>query len=420
MTDKPQAIHSLIPHLSTIELLLLTALIAEQHVILRSSRNLLGDAERDVADASRNLFGFSVTSIHCSASTTLEDISKAVLQAKDTSTGAAGSSNDRSRKRDAASISFQSSRSSPSKGRSNTLDTRQTHNVAIVRDLHLCERNVQVQCLELMRSRRIYSRSAVHSTPKRFLFVALLDEGTEGPPFFTPFLNDWFFMCDGFEQDATDEEGMHRSGSGRRSSRASQTSQASRASASSRRSGGSLSSIVRRPSPYHRPSFTPGAAEGYINPNPAITDGHLSYLIKLVTQVRPSAAMSRHIHNIPSHLRLHRHVKGGVSAVSTRHLNLLCRVLAVLQLPPAAADVDVADEHTEAVASESGIPVITPTTVALASEKVYAHRVELVKKPEDERSMQWGSDYGAVAESLRTASVEKCIEDAVLAVEVPA
>lgn len=106
--------------------------------------------------------------------------------------------------------------------------------------------------------------------------------------------------------------------------------------------------------------------------------------------------------------------------MSTRHLNLLCRVLAVLQLPPAPVDTDDTGLESDGTISENRTPVITPTIVALASEKVYAHRVELVKKPEDERSMQWGSEYNAVAESLRTASVEKCIEDAVLAVEVPA
>jgi len=375
------SIYQLIPQLSDLELLLLICLIADNHCIVRAAEEDLNDVQRDVTSISHSLFGFSCTTIDCNPDTTLEDLSNAVLE------DAVPSERDNHER--ASSVAFRSSRSrSPAK--TNTLDERKTCNLIIARNLDQTDRNVQVQALELMRSRRIYSRYAAHATPKRFLFVALLDEAADGPPFLTPHLNDQMFVsheCTTFEDSASGNKHPTRTPS---------TS-----------SLDSATSVLRRPSPYKRPSIMPHL--GYRNPDPPISEAHLMHLAHLVSKVRPSATISRHIHNIPTHLRLHRHVKGGVSAVATRHLNLLSRILAVLQLP--------ADASNEA---ESNLPVVTPTLVGLAATKVYAHRVEVVKRPEDERSMQWGSDYDAVAEQLRGASVERCINETVLRLEVPA
>jgi hypothetical protein len=92
--------------------------------------------------------------------------------------------------------------------------------------------------------------------------------------------------------------------------------------------------------------------------------------------------------NIISFLRLHRAVAGGISAPATKHFDKLTRSLAPLH------DLSYA----------------TPSLVALAARKIYLHRIHIVK-PEEERSMQWGSDLDAVTTLLEDIGPEDVIED---------
>jgi hypothetical protein len=61
---------------------------------------------------------------------------------------------------------------------------------------------------------------------------------------------------------------------------------------------------------------------------------------------------------------------------------------------------------------------ITPSLVALAVQKIYPHRLTIVK-PEDEMSLQWGSEVEAVREYLEGIGVEDVIEDVLGSVETP-
>jgi hypothetical protein len=65
-------------------------------------------------------------------------------------------------------------------------------NVIIAKNIDEAPRQVQIQALELMRTKRIYTRTAVQSAPKRFLLIALL-AGGEGPRL-TKHLNDYMFI----------------------------------------------------------------------------------------------------------------------------------------------------------------------------------------------------------------------------------
>jgi len=65
-------------------------------------------------------------------------------------------------------------------------------NIIIAKNLDEAPKQVQIQALELMRTKRIYTRTSVQSTPKRFLFMALL-AGSEGPRL-TKHLNDYMFI----------------------------------------------------------------------------------------------------------------------------------------------------------------------------------------------------------------------------------
>lgn len=62
----------------------------------------------------------------------------------------------------------------------------------IAKNLDEAPRQVQIQALELMRTKRIYTRTSVQNAPKSFLFIALL-AGGEGPRL-TKHLNDYMFI----------------------------------------------------------------------------------------------------------------------------------------------------------------------------------------------------------------------------------
>lgn len=56
--------------------------------------------------------------------------------------------------------------------------------------------------------------------------------------------------------------------------------------------------------------------------------------------------------------------------------------------------------------------------MVLAAKKIYLHRIEIVS-PENERSLQWGSDLEVVTEILTGVAAEQVIDDAIEMVEVP-
>jgi len=65
-------------------------------------------------------------------------------------------------------------------------------NVIIAKNLDEAPKQVQIQALELLRTKRIYTRTAVQHAPKRFLFIAVL-AGGEGPRL-TKHLNEHMFI----------------------------------------------------------------------------------------------------------------------------------------------------------------------------------------------------------------------------------
>lgn len=64
-----------------------------------------------------------------------------------------------------------------------------------------------------------------------------------------------------------------------------------------------------------------------------------------------------------------------------------------------------------------GIDFLTPSIVALAARKVFRHRI-IVAKPEEDRSLQYGSDLQAVSQVLEYANPDSIL-DGVLTLEAP-
>lgn len=54
----------------------------------------------------------------------------------------------------------------------------------------------------------------------------------------------------------------------------------------------------------------------------------------------------------------------------------------------------------------------------MAARKIYFHRIEITT-PENERSMQYGSDLAAVTALLKGVTAEQVIEEVLVAVEAP-
>lgn len=77
-----------------------------------------------------------------------------------------------------------------------------------------------------------------------------------------------------------------------------------------------------------------------------------------------------------------------------------------------------ADMRKSALAPLHGLDYVPPSLVALATRKIYPHRITLTT-PESERSMQWGSSLEAVREVLEGVTVDDVMEDVLHQVEVP-
>lgn len=65
-----------------------------------------------------------------------------------------------------------------------------------------------------------------------------------------------------------------------------------------------------------------------------------------------------------------------------------------------------------------GVDYVPPSLVALATTKIYRHRIS-VARPQDDRSMMYGSDINAVETILSDATPESIIEDVLAEVEAP-
>lgn len=301
--------------------------------------------------------------MECSRDTTLDDFREAVLVGTDDGDFETPHGKhfepDRSplathHFRPARNLSYQASSAS------NTLDERRVAEVVIAKNLNQANNHVQIQALELIRTKRLYSSSAMHGTSKKFLFVAL--HGTTPRTGLTHHLNELFSIshhhsiADGLPnlEDAR-TRGIVASDS--------------------------ASTISGQSSDGNESVFTPT---------------ELDALRSATDSVRLTAEVAAYLHNIVVFMRLNRYVGGGASASATRHFRRVSKALAPLH----------------------GLTYVSPSLVALAARKVYPHRLVLAT-PTTERSLQWGSDVEAVREMLKDVSVADAIEDVLSSVETP-
>ena len=332
----------------------------------------------------------------------------------------------------------------------------QLANVLLVKNLDRAPRAVQIQALELLRTRRLFTRTSVHIAPKQFLLVAIVGATSGGQARVTPHLNDFFYLAhwhdadeDGFvnldeewnmkvpESHGMEGDDQHQdrrnnnnnndhydynddddgNGDDSASINSTSTSVIKKGRPGIGRSGSGLSitrSMGRGSPALHTTSGPSTSFHGTTTddtqqhiqippppPPPLLTDADIARLAQLAQRVRVDVDVTRYQMNIVAFLRLHRAVRpggGGVSPQATKHFESLARSLAALH----------------------GLDYVTPALVGLAAKKVYLHRIEVVMDvAREERSMQWGSELAAVEALLDGVGPEEVIEDVLGAVAVP-
>ncbi|RYP77136.1 hypothetical protein DL771_001426 [Monosporascus sp. 5C6A] len=313
--------------------------------------------------------------------------------------------------------------------------------VIIAKNLDAAPKTVQIQCLELMRTRRLFTRTSVQTAPKQFLLVAVVATAprrgsNDIAGRLTPHLNDFFYIAhwhdpeDGFahlEERGWEDGGddgyaygeMGAEGEGEGADRERTSSESGKSVV--RRSLGATpraNADARVRTPRSRQDtehyYDDAGVNNYYSYDkshpgrkPLFGDADLATLALAAREVAVDVDVLRYQQNVVSFLRLHRAVAppgpgeagAAITPVATRHLGQLARALAALH----------------------GLGYATPALVGLAARKVYLHRVRVVgpDAPEHERSMQWGSDRAAVEALLEGVGPEEVIADVLAEVAAP-
>ncbi|KAF2008419.1 hypothetical protein BU24DRAFT_415961 [Aaosphaeria arxii CBS 175.79] len=357
--------------LSDIELAVLLCLVAEQHCIIETDRSVLDDVEKEIQLISSDVFGLTCAVLDCSDATTLDDFGSGIL-VKDEHDDYFGTRNGGVKGDFFTSINSAShhDRKVPKSSRafSPLEGSRKIANIVVAKNLDQASAPVQTQALELVRGKRIFTRTAVYTSPTPFLFIAL---GTTGNARFNLHLNDHFFISHKHQIDdglpnLEDQEVKDLVPDDDNTSN---------------------SSVVKA---------SPFMFEKRNTSSLSFSQDEITQLTKLSSEVRISSDVRAYLHNIVVFMRLHRAVAGGISAMATRHFDLLSHALAPLH----------------------GLTYVTPSLVALAARKIYPHRIGLAL-PSAERSMQWGSSIEAVKAVLGGVTAEDVIEEVLQSVEAP-
>ncbi|KAF2790665.1 hypothetical protein K505DRAFT_310996 [Melanomma pulvis-pyrius CBS 109.77] len=355
--------------LSNIELAVLLCLVADQHCIIETDKQLFHGLEQELRIIASDIFGLTCSVLDCSVDTTLDDFGNGIL-VKDDGDDYFASSNGKLKGEffaSSESTRISERRTSKSPRAFTPLDSRRIANVVIANNLNTANSQVQIQALELMRGKRNFTRTAVHAAPRPFLLIALNVSGTNR---LTTHLNDQFFISHKHQA----EDGLPNFEELQEKEPVSEDD-------------ASTSSVVRS-SPY--------ISEKRNSSSLTFSQEEITALTALTAEVKISSEVRAYLHNIVVFLRLHRAVAGGISAMATRHFNILSQALAPLH----------------------SLSYISPSLVALAARKIYPHRIKITSA-ENERSMQWGSSLEAVKAVLDGVTVEDVIEEVLQSVEVP-
>ncbi|KAL7271161.1 hypothetical protein RUND412_006111 [Rhizina undulata] len=270
----------LVHRLNDVELAVLLSLVAERHCILTTETECLGPLQKQVESVGREIFGLTTAAVQCTAGISLEEFSAgAIIETPRPRTPEVFGVENSYFHFNPSHEKLHSSRSPIDENGGKVLP-----NVVIARSLDLASEKVHAQALELMRTRKLVTRTGTFTAPTPFLFIALLSKTPERPSL--PFhLLDTFFIS-------------HHHPSPNSPTNSSTTS---------------LDSIIiRKP------------------PTSLLPPELIPTIRTLSASVFISSEISRYIHDIVVFLRMHRAVASGVSAAGTRDFTDLVKCLAAM------------------------------------------------------------------------------------------
>ncbi|XDG01800.1 hypothetical protein ABKA04_001415 [Annulohypoxylon sp. FPYF3050] len=449
-----------IHELEDLDLAALLCLISREHCIVSTEPAELDDLVEELRLVASQTFHLSSAVVDCTPHTTLDDLAASIQlhpppppptpkpQQLRTPTPRTPSASPL-RRRGTDSSYFRGSPiigntttstgtavpSTPSHSHSRQYSTTTPHpppqiaNVILAKNLDRAPKDVQIQCLELLRTRRILTRTSVQTAPKQFLFVAVLESG--GAARLVSHLNDLFFVShwhdpeDGFAH-LEEEEERSRGEDNYEGAREKEKDRGGKEAETSSLSDFSASSVVVRRRSIADPqtpstpkvsrtrsthstavvkkavdqaSVYSASISSSRAPFPVLAEPDITSLALLSRNVQISIEVLRYLMNIVTFLRLHRFVApggGGVTPQATKHFEMLAKSLAAIH----------------------GLDYVTPSLVGLAAKKAYAHRIRIAAVGE-ERSLQWGSEVGAIEAMLEGVDAEFVIEDVLGMVEAP-
>lgn len=277
-----------IQNLGNLELALLLSHVAEEHCIITSEPHNTYGLHEELRLACEKTFNLRPAIVKCSTDTAIDGFNNDILIDVDADISPFPVHlADPARHRSVHDRDGQSNQAQEP-GRlgsiSDSLERRQIADVVIVNHLDLAPEMVQVQALELIRSKRIFTRSSMQVAPKGLLVVAILSDPNAR---LIHHLQDLFCMSHYHSENEL-----------------------------SNRSGGRTE--------YGTPVFDKDDVE---------------LLRARTAQVELIAEMAQYVHNIDVFLRNSRFVKRGATGAATRHLRKLSRALAPLHnldyIPPA-------------------------------------------------------------------------------------
>lgn len=269
-------IQAKLQELGDLELAILICLIAQEHCMFSTDKGLNKKLQDELRLICSTTFGLQPVIVQCSANMTVDQFSGAILvepfddgegiiQQRDTLD------------KPTLSVDFTSSRGrSPSRFGSNTLDTRRIADVIIATDMDLASESVQVQALELIRTRRIFTRTAMHTASKDFMVLAITSKPRAR---FSIHLNDLFCMSHFHAED----DGL--------------------------------------------PYLSGDRSQDMM---PRLTASDIKELRTLAEDASFTPEIAAYLHNIVVFMRNNRFIKGGVTATATRQLRAISKTLAPL------------------------------------------------------------------------------------------
>ncbi|KAI1004428.1 hypothetical protein K3495_g3782 [Podosphaera aphanis] len=339
-----------IQKLRDLDLALLTCFVAREHCVINTVPAYIDELIRDLELVITKTFGLRMVVIECCKHTSVDEFDHALLYQEGIPAQVHSSVRNGDEK-SPSNLSF-NVHSRPVMLEYSCSDRFLASNVIIAKNLDKAPQQVQLRALELIKTKQINLKTSAVLARYPSLLIALL-VGREGPRL-NKHLNDAMFISHRYCPDShfptveSDDEV-------------------------------SDSSVGKRYSTHQ-------ASKELIEP--MISASEIVELINLSIAVTFSIEVKQYQMNIISFIRMHRAVAGGITAIATKHFDLLARCLASLH----------------------NLAYVSPSLVALAARKIYIHRMKIVA-PENERSMQWGSDLQAVTELLDGVGAEEVLKD---------